>query len=542
MSVPIGDILNFIRDLGKEYKRRTKYYSVIWKKPHKIKQDKLMRTRKYKPYYYSRSTDKRILECLEKEQSILITGKPLIGKTRAVFEALKNVKTPYVVTIAKNININEKDFLFPGSLRFKKSKLVIIDNLHELVEKQNFQMLIEHIYEKKCVLLATCRSGGEFTNTEGSFASTPYSFSVLFRKENIIKLEKIDKKVAKEISKMLDIPWKIVEGGFDGTPGSILLELDSMKKRFDNCSFKEKTILRSLKKMHECGIYEEKELFSREWLKIICQKEGYKWKKHDWDELFEKLQAKEFLKYSKESVLAEEAYLETIVIIEEKLSTLDLFKEMLETFQGIPEALVLLGSRSGFLSNRTKDTALLKITIQVYEEVLKIYTIDNYPLDYATTMNNLGNAYSYLSDVRDKENNLTRAVQAFEEVLKIRTVDNYPIQYAMTMNDLGNAYSNLSVVRDKENNLTRAVKVYEEALKIRTVDNYPLDYAMTMNNLGLTFLNLAKECDKKLNCMKADKAFQNALKIFTVETFPDYNKSINETLKDLSEFCQNNKD
>ena len=87
--------------------------------------------------------------------------------------------------------------------------------------------------------------------------------------------------------------------------------------------------------------------------------------------------------------------------------------------------------------------------------------------------------------VRDKEENLAKAIRAYEEALKIKTLEKYPIDYAMTQNNLGNAYGTFSEVRDREENLTKAVRAYEEALKIRTIEKYPLDYARTQNNLGM---------------------------------------------------------
>ena len=102
------------------------------------------------------------------------------------------------------------------------------------------------------------------------------------------------------------------------------------------------------------------------------------------------------------------------------------------------------------------------------------------------TQNNLGTAYRTLSEVRDKEENLTKAIRAYEEALKIYTVEKYPVDYAMTQNNLGTAYRTLSEVRDKEENLTKAIRAYEEALKIRTVEKYPLFHKWIMSNMEKT--------------------------------------------------------
>ena len=46
-----------------------------------------------------------------------------------------------------------------------------------------------------------------------------------------------------------------------------------------------------------------------------------------------------------------------------------------------------------------------------FEEALKVYTIVNYPINYATVQNNLGSAYANLSRVRENENNLQKAIE-----------------------------------------------------------------------------------------------------------------------------------
>ncbi len=53
--------------------------------------------------------------------------------------------------------------------------------------------------------------------------------------------------------------------------------------------------------------------------------------------------------------------------------------------------------------------------------------------------NNLGLAYGDLAEVRDKEENLENAIQSYQEALKIFTIDRYPIYYSRTMRNLAQA-------------------------------------------------------------------------------------------------------
>ena len=69
--------------------------------------------------------------------------------------------------------------------------------------------------------------------------------------------------------------------------------------------------------------------------------------------------------------------------------------------------------------------------------------------------------------------------------MNIYTAKKYPACYAGTQNNLGVAYSGLSEVRNKEDNLTKSIHAYEEALKIYTVEKYPEDYRMLKSNIDL---------------------------------------------------------
>jgi tetratricopeptide (TPR) repeat protein len=84
-------------------------------------------------------------------------------------------------------------------------------------------------------------------------------------------------------------------------------------------------------------------------------------------------------------------------------------------------------------------------------------------MQYATTQNNLGTAYSTLAEVESKAENCQKAIQAYEEALKITTIDRFPMQYATTQNNLGNAYSTLAEVESKAENCQKAIQAYEEA-------------------------------------------------------------------------------
>ncbi|MBZ0291060.1 MAG: tetratricopeptide repeat protein, partial [Anaerolineae bacterium] len=184
----------------------------------------------------------------------------------------------------------------------------------------------------------------------------------------------------------------------------------------------------------------------------------------------------------------------------------------------------------------------LRRAIAAYEAALVYYTEEAAPQYYATTQNNLGNAYRDLSQIEAREGNLRRAIAAYEAALVYRTAEAAPLAYAMTQNNLGIAYRNLSGIEDREGNLRRAIAAYEAALVYRTAEAAPLDYAMTQNNLGTAYGNLSEIEDREGNLRKAITAFEAALVYQTAEAAPlDYAKTqrnLGIAYEDLGEIAQ----
>ena len=73
---------------------------------------------------------------------------------------------------------------------------------------------------------------------------------------------------------------------------------------------------------------------------------------------------------------------------------------------------------------------------------------------------------------------MKNAIKAGLDALKIITLQKYPIYYAKAQNNLGNAYSMLSFVKEKEINLNKSITAYEESLKIWTLEKYPTNYGL----------------------------------------------------------------
>jgi len=562
--------------IGYIYKRCTKrseriknLYDIVWKKSSRLKPYDILKERAteagygFQEYYFKRKIDDDIKQCIEQGESIIVLGNSLAGKTRAVYQILKSLQKSYSLIIPRVGDVTVNDFVIPRHIIRRKREIIFFDDLDKFLDKQNFEYLLEQFRKRNTIMIATCRCGPELIKVQKKLESK----MGIFHKN--MEIPVIDDETAKKVAKeaMVDLSQR-----FDGNIGSIFMKLDAMKKRYDELGSKEKGILRTIKKLYFCRIYEAREIFSIDRIRKTAKEfEEIEFKEHEWTELAKKLEDNKFIELrDKNKVWAEEAYL--FYVVEDSKTDLKNIFELLNRMSNIFEndfdalfsigytasetecdyrekreydklsiavytkALSLinindspivygmtqynLGNAHWTLSEVEEKAANSKKAISAYKESLKIRTKSDFPMDYAMTQNNLGNAYSTLSEVEDKTVNSKNAINAYTESLKIYTKSNFPMQYAMTQNNLGTAYSTLSEVEDKAFNSKNAINAYTESLKIGTKSDFPMDYALTQNNIGNTYSILSEVVDKAVNSKNAINAYTESLKIYTKSDFP----------------------
>ncbi|NET68504.1 MAG: CHAT domain-containing protein [Moorea sp. SIO1G6] len=159
----------------------------------------------------------------------------------------------------------------------------------------------------------------------------------------------------------------------------------------------------------------------------------------------------------------------------------------------------------------------LEDAIACYQSALSVFTREAFPIDWASTQNNLGLAYSNRI-TGDKAQNLENAIACYQLALEVSTREAFPINWAGTQNNLGNAYRN-RITGDKAQNLEDAIACYQSALSVFTREAFPIDWASTQNNLGLAYSNRITG-DKAQNLENAIACYQLALEVRTREAFP----------------------
>jgi tetratricopeptide (TPR) repeat protein len=143
----------------------------------------------------------------------------------------------------------------------------------------------------------------------------------------------------------------------------------------------------------------------------------------------------------------------------------------------------------------------LQSAVDAYTQALQVYAQQDkqreYPTEWATTENNLGNALLYLGSRENGANQkLTDAVTAYNQAMGLYKQRGSNQDWAMATSNRGYALTVLGSREDGANeDLQNAVKACEKALEIRTREKMPQDWAYTQNNLAYSLRELGNRLD-----------------------------------------------
>ena len=159
----------------------------------------------------------------------------------------------------------------------------------------------------------------------------------------------------------------------------------------------------------------------------------------------------------------------------------------------------------------------IEAAIDAYQQSLQVRTKEAMPVEWATSMMNLANAY--YSRIRgERAENIETAVAAYEQSLQVRTKEAMPVEWATSMMNLANAYAN-RIRGDHAENIEAAITAYQQSLQVRTKEAMPVEWAQSMNNLANAYANRIRG-DRAENIEAAINAYQKSLQVWTRETMP----------------------
>jgi len=161
-----------------------------------------------------------------------------------------------------------------------------------------------------------------------------------------------------------------------------------------------------------------------------------------------------------------------------------------------------------------------KRAVETLQEALKIYNQTEFPIEYATVQNNLGNAYFRLTEIDYQSKNFKYAIEAYQQALIVWSPELLPILSANTYNNLGNAYLKLAKIEDQVGNCQKAAQAFEKTLEVYILKQYPLNFAIAQDNLKTAY-SMISELENSLEIYKQTfQACEAALKVFTKRRFP----------------------
>jgi tetratricopeptide (TPR) repeat protein len=226
----------------------------------------------------------------------------------------------------------------------------------------------------------------------------------------------------------------------------------------------------------------------------------------------DKVKCEEFLKANLDKL--DESLLEALPLVFRDLTANKLSQER-ESFASVFESFALL------INDFSLNSQLLnkELSIVALKLVLKIWSYQEFPEDWARSQMNLGSAY-FQRIGGERAENLETAITYCQEALKFYTFTDFSQQWAMTQTNLGTAYSE-RIREERADNLESAIACYQEALKVLTFDAFPEKWAITQMNLGNTYQNRIRG-ERVYNLESAIACYQEVLKVYTFDAFPEY--------------------
>ncbi len=160
----------------------------------------------------------------------------------------------------------------------------------------------------------------------------------------------------------------------------------------------------------------------------------------------------------------------------------------------------------------------IELAIAAFSAALEVRTKSDFPKQWASTQNNLGNAYLYRISGNRAEN-IELAIAAFSAALEVRTKSDFPEQWASTQNNLGNAYL-YRISGNRAENIELAIATCKKALEVLTPTAFAEQWAMTQNNLGNAYSDriLGERTD---NIELAIATYKKALEVLTPTAFAE---------------------
>jgi hypothetical protein len=175
----------------------------------------------------------------------------------------------------------------------------------------------------------------------------------------------------------------------------------------------------------------------------------------------------------------------------------------------------MLDYTDSLLAKNIIDDAIIQ-----YKSILDNISLNEDPYIYAHIMNNLGNAYTLKSEIRNKITNINYAISYYKKALEIYSSDTNSLKNSIASINLGNAYNVLWEVTREEEHLKMALEYFSKASLYNLSKNYALEYATLQYNIGISYSRLYQKYLSEKSLLTALSIYNDYLNIYNVSETP----------------------
>lgn len=178
---------------------------------------------------------------------------------------------------------------------------------------------------------------------------------------------------------------------------------------------------------------------------------------------------------------------------------------------------------------------LLDRAIGRYREALRALTVDEHPVAWAATQNNLGMAYRERGEAQHDGKMLELAIGCFDAALRVFTSDRFRVQYGFVKQQGGLAHHRLDTVRALRGG-EEHIKSYNEALHALNPEHFPSERAALNWQLGQA--HAERPGGGTLAAQDAAHHLREALTIYTKDTHPQQHQQAMDLLAEMERRIQ----
>lgn len=183
------------------------------------------------------------------------------------------------------------------------------------------------------------------------------------------------------------------------------------------------------------------------------------------------------------------------------------------------ETLNYLGNALRELGTQARDTAILGEAVRTYQAALQEYTRERAPHDWAITQADLASALAAWGELERSTSRLQQAVSAYRAALAVMR-DHSQYAWGVTQYNLSHTLGRLAAWDPDRPWLAEAVQALEAALQEVTREQLPREWAMIYNGLGNLLMTHARRANDAAAFERAAASYASALQEFTRERTP----------------------